>query len=547
MQHTFLFLTSKEIVSIFPYSKSYILISLVIQKMLQVNPEAARTPDNNGSYPIHHYASSSNADSPTLLLMIKCFADSLLCRNKHGNTPLSIAIASDALHDDSSGSDDVIMALIIANDKVAKIPNKDGFYPLHYVGRNANISIDAVKKLISLCPEALYKRNIYGATPIFLAVYWDAHIDIMRALLEAAPDAATIRDERGLCSISSAWNLFVRRTRCEDKEVQNQANRVLGNREIMARAETPFDLEGEVEVWWGKMELLLKASYHQSVSGLVPPRVWRTLHAVVGVNSPPNLARFAIKLYRNHVFLKDEEGRLPLHIAARNPIYVPQLFEPHKNNMPILVVLAHINPNGVKEKDNQGRIALHIALEAGKTWTEGISDLLHYSPQIIRERDSLSKLYPFMLAAVNFIPSSILHSRCECVAKSKVKSKDWRKTSQREKKVQIKEIMEKNELDRFNTIYELLRLDPFVLTRAVEGYSDDKEKAWLRQSNAKFKEQISEMKPASVKLKREIRLKRDLFKSEIEELERKLEMLQHESQIMSQKGLAPPMKRPIRS
>ena len=98
------------------------------------------------------------------------------------------------------------------------------------------------------------------------------------------------------------------------------------NRQIMTEAESPFDLEGEVESWWDKMELLLRAAYHDTVWELPRSQLWRILHAAAGVNCPPNLVRFTLKLYRNQIFLKDNEQRLPVHIAAGAPVHTYQPF-----------------------------------------------------------------------------------------------------------------------------------------------------------------------------------------------------------------------------
>jgi len=381
-----------------------------------------------------------------VLKLIKAFPDALMYQNQFGGTPASIAICDG---NSSVETDDLILALLNANPRVAKIPNKHGYYLLHYIGRNTKIKSSTIDFLISLHPEALYERNIYGATPIFLAMYWDAPMETIRNLLEAAPSAVSIRDERGLCTISSAWNLFVRKTKVD---AENKTNRVLGNREMMQRAELPFDLEGEVGSWWEKMELLLKASYHNTIAKLPEQKQWKILHATVGGNSPPNLIRFATKLYRNQLFLKDEDGRLPLHIAARNEIYVSQSFEPKHKGVPMLALLAHINRNAVTDKDNDGRIPLHIALEAGKTWGDGISQMIQHIPQILRERDPITNLYPFMLSAIAFEQSSELNQKCNKIAQGQFKQKDWRMMTVHERYHQIERIMEQSDSDKFNTV-----------------------------------------------------------------------------------------------
>ena len=61
------------------------------------------------------------------------------------------------------------------------------------------------------------------------------------------------------------------------------------------------------------------------------------------------------------------------------------------------------------------------------------------------------------------------------------------------------------------------------MTRAVEGYSDDKEKVRLRKSNDKLKKQIAEMHQASLKLKQIIQSKQKLLlKTETNEQSKKI-------------------------
>ena len=253
--------------------------------MLEANPEAASIPDYNGSYPLHHYVSSDKKHQNKIVpILINQFPDALLCRNRFGGTPLIIAIASDASYSTFFQPDDVLMTLMKANPAASEIPDVHGNYALHYVGRNTKINLDAVESLISYYPTALWKQNAYGATPIFLAVYWDAPLELMTTLLKASPQVVTVKDERGLDAISSAWNLFVRKTRVDNEKNSNKktTNKGMGNREIMIKAETPFDLKGDVLTWWDKMELLLKSSHSKYFSELPEPRVWRILHAALG-------------------------------------------------------------------------------------------------------------------------------------------------------------------------------------------------------------------------------------------------------------------------
>ena len=78
--------------------------------------------------------------------------------------------------------------------------------------------------------------------------------------------------------------------------------------------------------------------------------------------------------------------------------------------------------------------------------------------------------------------------------------------------------------------YVLLHQAPDVLSKAVCGFSDSKEKRWLRESNDKLREQISEMRPAYVNLNKAMKGKKKTHEDEIKELQNELSKLKQLSQ-----------------
>jgi hypothetical protein len=67
---------------------------------------------------------------------------------------------------------------------------------------------------------------------------------------------------------------------------------------------------------------------------------------------------------------------------------------------------------GADWMDPSGRLPLHIAIEAGKTWSDGIEALIHAFPQSICITDRSTKLYPYQLSATKATQSELSMNDC---------------------------------------------------------------------------------------------------------------------------------------
>ena len=125
------------------------------------------------------------------------------------------------------------------------------------------------------------------------------------------------------------------------------------------------------------------------------PLPFRPLHVTAQSPCPPGVFPLLISVYRNELAVKDEDGRLPLHIAATNATTNRSYDVQSKISM-LLTEL----PEAVRVTDASGRLPIYIALESGTAWEEGIQDLFALEPKVIGNRDCVTSLYPFMLGAV---------------------------------------------------------------------------------------------------------------------------------------------------
>ena len=204
-----------------------------------------------------------------------------------------------------------------------------------------------------------------------------------------------------------------------------------------------------VEVFWYRMEVLLMAccdynrTYYDDLH--TENKKWRVLHALAHTDCPKPISQLVLALYPNQVKERDENGNLPLHIASKftkhssffsyhndslnksdycNPtqendaLHVTdeeendRQYQSHDSpistycHYSIMTELLKAYPDASICPDGAGQIPLTIALEAGKSWDNGIQDLFLAAPQVVTNKftpngsvpSSLS-FYPFQLAA----------------------------------------------------------------------------------------------------------------------------------------------------
>jgi len=114
----------------------------------------------------------------------------------------------------------------------------------------------------------------------------------------------------------------------------------------------------------------------------------RLLHTPLGnpKNAPPDLIQYILQTRPNEVSQKDEQGNLPLHIAAATtPFHSPSSSSSspkhnHKNNnteagdyysKSVIEKLLSAYPHGAACVDRDGKLPLQLGIESGKHWSRG--------------------------------------------------------------------------------------------------------------------------------------------------------------------------------
>ena len=338
-----------------------------------------------------------------------------------GRTPLHVACDHDA-------PPVVIKALMQAYPEASTMVGTSNMNPLHITCSSQHASVEVVRVLLQeggILPATM--RDVDGDTPLHAACRCGAPIEVLDELIRANPLAVDERDYEGLTPLLRLWvRYFV----------------ILGDNFINS-VKSPADINGELAEAWNKTDLLLQASHRGSTryyNGKVEKGsttshrrlMYRQVHAVSAVDCPRPVVKIATIIHPDQLTERDENGLLPIMIAASTPIFkVHDLsdegyqledrihgdevngqenneFEENDmssmnndcNTQPsVLEILLEAAPETAKVRDPYGRLPLHRAIASGKTWSFGVKTLVEAHPEGIMTKDRKTKLYPYKLAA----------------------------------------------------------------------------------------------------------------------------------------------------
>jgi ankyrin repeat protein len=337
-------------------------------------------------------------------------SDCRMHRGEEGRTPLHVACDHDA-------PAVVIQALLQAFPDASVMVGTSGMSPLHITCSSHHASVHVVRVLLEGgSPEQFTVRDVDGDTPLHAACRCGAPFEVLEVLLRANPSVVHEKDFEDLTPLLRLWvRYFV----------------ILGDH-VIESVNRDADLKGELLEAWNKTELLLRcAHYGRLVESCPEGLVFRAVHAASAVDCPRAIVRIATKVYPGQLDEKDEYGRTPLVIACQAPIFkirdlsddgytLEDVIHGDETNKwgvnsysdeaqeassqpSVISILLQANPtseaSGACVPDLLGRLPLHLALSSGKSWKDGVKELVEAYPDAMSSPDMSSKLYPFMMAA----------------------------------------------------------------------------------------------------------------------------------------------------
>mmetsp|Transcript_31838 Transcript_31838/g.46908 ORF Transcript_31838/g.46908 Transcript_31838/m.46908 type:complete len:404 (-) Transcript_31838:145-1356(-) len=270
----------------------------------------------------------------------------------------------------------------------AQYRNNNGYGALHWACL-LNPPVEMVTALLIANSEATSMKgtgNDGGYTPLHFACVCSSE-GVVRELLKANISTVSLRDNSGRTPL-----LYL----CRD--IGQDIKKLNINRLPSEVQNDIFEPCRRLKRIWKNACLLAKAAYHGSIEvPLLNNKKWCVLHACAGIEGcPRNMLKLAVKIHPYQLLTFDEDGNLPLHIAAMSSKATISM----EDEVDIISFFIEAEPAAARVFNGKGDLPLHLAIKSGKKWEEGVEIILHAYSGAITLRDEESGLSPFMLAAV---------------------------------------------------------------------------------------------------------------------------------------------------
>mmetsp|Transcript_31048 Transcript_31048/g.90833 ORF Transcript_31048/g.90833 Transcript_31048/m.90833 type:complete len:499 (-) Transcript_31048:141-1637(-) len=458
-------------------------------------------------YPVHHSHSFRESDGLSLKTLLRIRPrDWQSIRERVISHPHEAIPSSLALTATSTGS---------SADRQHSSCATIATTPLHNAIQK-NAPSDVVKAIVQAYPQALFMGNEWNRTPLVLACD-DCLIKdgIVMALLEEQMKLSEQR--RWPTFAESSGDIFItgasQRTKFaawssyafprENGQIHSgpENERAMTFRSNIGRyvpfggytpspkknkdgsiqddgrdAPPRLPLSSSMHRFWRLLLLELRAPwvFGHSSSFFTGSELPREVHAVVSAQCPVPVVGLAAHLHPSQLSEENEAGDLPLHIACRqlSPSYATTYHrkgedrqkerrgsaschhqnkrsrcireletQEHSPTTIDVIVTAHPEAAAIPAKD--GSLPLNMALAAGNTWRQGgIMSLQNAAPYMLGQRDARTGLFSFMIAA--------------CAGGGGCDDQIDDDSD--------KEASEHRDLDRVETVFQLLRALPEVLS-----------------------------------------------------------------------------------
>jgi hypothetical protein len=168
------------------------------------------------------------------------------------------------------------------------------------------------------------------------------------------------------------------------------------------------DLSQRLGALWQKMMNLMLCAYHgttnklygrNEIQGLFP------IHAAIYCSAPSFILNMLCAMYPQELTNCDDNGNTPLLLALKTPS-----FKQRWKNMCLLDCkvdtdedycqwkpLLKLSPKSASIPGKRQRLPLHVAIENGYAWNNGLQQLFESFPEALSTKDPTNGLLPFMM------------------------------------------------------------------------------------------------------------------------------------------------------
>uniref|UniRef100_A0A7S2U9N6 Uncharacterized protein n=1 Tax=Attheya septentrionalis TaxID=420275 RepID=A0A7S2U9N6_9STRA len=274
-------------------------------------------------------------------------------------------------------------------------------------------SMNNLQLLHSYCPwidERLPLHAVCASETHYLTT---RTVKIIRLLLDANPLTALIKNQGGVAAASILWDHHAidESGNCILLKIPNKplilqlACKFYNNESTLSLQDNLIDdsKQKQVALLWSMILIMANAAYQGEIGTSKEDLFCYPLHALAALDCPHELWKFALLLHGSHGLKeKDSNGHLPLHIVLNS-------YECRRNDSDMAVeytsttlpILLHHFPNAALEPfpTPNARLPLHVAISLGFQWHSELKCIFQAAPMVLGLRDHNTGLYPFMLAA----------------------------------------------------------------------------------------------------------------------------------------------------
>lgn len=397
--------------------------------------------DESGRLPLHKACANGTIENVTNLLLVyknkfeasKKNNDEIIdyVRDQTGQTPLF-----DAVFRDDKDAIFVVGLLLKEFPRWVLVCDNHLRTALHCYNSATNVSMDILKALIDASPRATDTLTSY-IVPFFdrkgmtachtLCSLPTIPIAELELLLLACPEFALLEDAQQFTPIHYSWNSFKRRIGKSDESEPIFFDKCSRDHveffhvlKTFLCAASKYDLSIDAPLNTNSslqqfIDIFVRLSLFQPWplfafmnstgeiftlhSASKSSRGWGSLHEEDDLSV---LERTLISSPQNARCYNDE-GDLPLHVAAKSTPFKTWCIsqEDNPSYSSVIELLLKAYPEGATIPNKNGRLPLHCLITSKKSWSSDIIILLQHSSNSLLVKDPITKLMPFMMAAVS--------------------------------------------------------------------------------------------------------------------------------------------------
>ncbi|GAX13665.1 hypothetical protein FisN_14Lh319 [Fistulifera solaris] len=461
----------------------------VILSMIRVEPKAVAVANGRGRFPLH-FAVVHKQHIKVIAELIDTFPAALSAQDTKDMSPLAYALDGARRETNLSEAPSTFWMPVTDDSVEARWQEEQGerwgivhwlllssaTYPQTSlsVGGKKPMLVDA---LIYAAPPAVIslligasvvllshanRATAFAGSTLYSCIARHYPLTILMSLVSQCPkDVHKVRDETGMGLISSQFisGCFKQNRKTHEWSVSGALYSTL-----LEAIDDEFLRDDDLAFldWWKKIEYLIAFSTGVNNPEKFPKN--HLLHAALkNIDTPPLVVRMLLALYPQSIQLLDQETLAhPLYIAASRPEYIPRKYEVEMCGRESILEIVLSHEKRLINKRHELRLPIHAAIGSGRVYSD-YRCLVTSRPEFLLQRDPETGLYPFLQAAA--VRQKLGHFRLACVARNKYSYAEWTNMSDLEKANAIQQVTEEEDRALFESIYQLLRLEPSVVER----------------------------------------------------------------------------------